>query len=198
MALISFILAEMSISDDGVDHIENIDLNDNIDHIDTDHEGVYIEGDNEVNILDIEPTPFMLIFSSFLLIFGFSDILFCYFLIDSIKFLAFIIPPFIIYFFTRLIKIIWGRIVKSRHYTIISTQNLIGMEGEVILEVDEKGGVIKIPSKTPLRFEKVHVKPLYPNTQFKEGEKVYICNVRNNHLFVDSDINSIKRISNQN
>ena len=104
MALISFILAEMSISDDGVDHIENIDLNDNIDHIDTDHEGVYIEGDNEINILDIEPTPFMLIFSSFLLIFGFSGILFCYFLIDSIKFLAFIIPPFITYFFTRLVN----------------------------------------------------------------------------------------------
>ena len=222
MAMISFILAEMSTSDNNVDHIDyienlessegighldkhidkldhigkHIDKLDHIDkHIDTDHEVSYIEGENEINIItDIEPTPFMLIFSSSLLIFGFSGILFCYFLIDSIKFLSFVIPPFITYFFIKLIEISWRKIVKSRHYTIISTQNLIGMEGEVVLEVDNQGGVIKIPSKTPLRFEKVHVKPLYPNMQFKEGEKVYICNVKNNYLFVDSDMNSIRKM----
>ncbi len=82
---------------------------------------------------------------------------------------------------------------KSRYYTIISTQNLIGIEGEVILEIDDQGGVIKIPSETPLRYEKLHVKPLYSDTRFEKGEKVYICNVRNNYLYVDSNINSIKK-----
>ncbi|MBN1215709.1 MAG: DUF1449 family protein [Candidatus Lokiarchaeota archaeon] len=214
MSIISFLLAEMSASDNQLDHMDHIDHLDHLDHIDhvdhvdhTDHfdksfdksnyfyhskdkdnVNVYTEGNNDINtVSDIEPTPFMLIFSSSLLVFGFSGIFFCYILIPSVKFLSFIIPPMITYFLAKTISYIWGKIVKSRNYTIMSTQNLIGIEGEVVLEVDERGGVIKIKSNTPMRFEKVHVKSLNPNSLFKEGEKVYICDVKNNNLYVDSN-----------
>ena len=76
---------------------------------------------------------------------------------------------------------------KSRYYSISSTQNLIGMQGEVILMVDHRGGVIKIPSPTPLKFERLHVKPLKLDSQFEKGEMVYICDVKNGFLLVDNN-----------
>ena len=68
-----------------------------------------------------------------------------------------------------------------------------GEKGEVVLYVDARGGVIRIPSQTPLKFERIHVKPLNPDSRFERGEKVYICDVKNGFLLVDNDKKLIKR-----
>ena len=49
---------------------------------------------------------------------------------------------------------------------------LIGKEVKVILKVDDRGGVIKIPSKTPLKFERLHVKPVIEESIFEKGDRV--------------------------
>ncbi|MHA1292183.1 MAG: hypothetical protein ACTSQJ_05890 [Promethearchaeota archaeon] len=82
---------------------------------------------------------------------------------------------------------------KSRYYRISSTKNLIGREGEVVLDVDNRGGLIKITSNTPMRFEKIHVKPLNPTSQYEKGQKVYICDVRQGYFLVDHNKNLINK-----
>ena len=71
--------------------------------------------------------------------------------------------------------------------------NLIGKEGEVILKVDDRGGVIKVPSKTPLKFERLHVKPVIEESIFERGDRVYICDAKNGYLLVDNSKRSIKK-----
>ena len=75
----------------------------------------------------------------------------------------------------------------------MSTKNLIGRKGEVVLLVDERGGVIKVPSHTPMRFERLHVKPLILEKSFVKGDIVYICDVRNGFLLIDDNKNLIRR-----
>lgn len=94
---------------------------------------------------------------------------------------------------TKSISMMWRKMAKSRYYSINSTKNLIGIEGEVVLEVDEKGGVIKIPSSTPMRFERVHVKALRSEKIFEKGELVYICDVNKGFFLVDKNSDLIKK-----
>ena len=135
----------------------------------------------------------MLLFSTSLLVFGISGILFYYIIGEDIfRFLLFIITPLITYTITKLISVGWKKMAKSRYYVISSTANQIGKEGEVVLKVDRRGGVIKIPSQTPLKFERLHVKPYRESDSFEQGTKVYICDIQGDYLLVDTDKNSIR------
>ena len=69
----------------------------------------------------------------------------------------------------------------------------IGKKGEVVLYVDVREGIIRIPSQTPLKFERIHVKPLNPDSRFERGEKVCICDVKKGFILVDNDKKLIKR-----
>ena len=108
------------------------------------------------------------------------------------RILLFIVTPIITYVVTKLISTGWKKMAKSRYYTISSTVNQIGKEGEVILTVDKQGGVIKVPSETPLKFEKIHVKPYRESEVFEEGTKVYVCDIQEDYLLVDTDKNCIR------
>jgi len=205
LSSISFVLAEMSTQDQSTDHIDHVDHLDHIDHIDhVDHldhldhldhidnvEEINDSGVNEVS--EATPAPFMLLLSSFLLVFGIAGIIFYYVIDDSLKFIIFFITPIVAFVIIHYISIGWKKIAKDRFYLISSTKNLIGRKGEVVLLVDERGGVIKISSHTPMRFEKLHVKPLMPEKAFTKGDVVYVCDVRNGFLLVDDNKNLIRR-----
>lgn len=155
-----------------------------------------IETEAEIDtdlISTITPAPIMLLFSSAFLIFGISGLVLFQLIEGILRFIILYIAPSAAYLTTKIINFTWKIIAKSRFYRISSTQNLIGVKGEVLLRVDERGGVIKIPSSTPMRFEKVHVKPIFEESQFERGDKVYICDVKDGFLLVDITKNSIKR-----
>ena len=155
-----------------------------------------IELETEIDtdlISTITPAPIMLLFSSAFLIFGISGLVLYQLLEVTLRFIILYVSPSAAYVTAKIINFTWKIIAKSRYYRISSTQNLIGVKGEVLLQVDERGGVIKIPSSTPMRFERVHVKPIFVDSQFERGDKVYICDVKNGFLLVDNNKRSIKR-----
>ena len=135
----------------------------------------------------------MLLFSSGFLIFGITGILLYQLIGEALRFIILFVAPTAAYLTTKIINFVWKIITKSRFYRISSTLNLIGIQGEVLLNVDERGGIIKIPSNTPMKFERLHVKPSINASHFERGEKVYICDVRNGYLLVDNNKKSIKR-----
>ncbi len=199
MSIISVFLAEMSTHDsaqdhfDHIDHVDHCDHVDHVDHIDhIDHLDHTDDSGGSGIMDDATPAPFMLLFSTSLLFFGISGILLYYLLVENLRFIMFFATPAISYIITKFISITWKRIAKSRYYTILSTENLLGKKGEVILQVDYRGGVIKIPSLTPMKFEKIHVKPLIPDRRFEKKEKVYICDIKKNQLLVDNNKKLIK------
>ncbi|MBN1800802.1 MAG: DUF1449 family protein [Candidatus Lokiarchaeota archaeon] len=219
MSIISLILAEMTSHDSGhadhidhvdhvdhidhvdhVDHIDHVDQVDHIDHVDhVDHidhvdQVDHIDHVDQVDhVDDTTPAPFMLLFSTSLLIFGITGMLTTYIEIEEIRFLAFIITPISAFLVSKLISIGWKRMAKSRYYAISSTMNLIGKQGEVVLAVDNRGGVIKVRSNIPQKFEKMHVRPLRPNSEFTEGRMVYICDVMDGFLLVDEDKKLVRK-----
>ncbi len=172
---------------DHVDHIDHIDHPDNVDHVD------HFDDTGDSNVFnDTTPAPFMLLFSTSLLIFGIAGILFYYLFAIEVKFLLFFATLAVTYLFTKIMSITWKKIAKSRFYNISSTQNLIGQKGVIVLDVDRRGGVIKIPSNTPMKFERIHVKPINPDSSFEKGDEVYICDIKDGFLLVDNKINSIR------
>lgn len=152
-----------------------------------------IDTEAEFELSDITPAPIMLLLSASFLVYGISGIILYYIIVDPIRFVVFFATPAIVYLNWKGINNTWKKIAKSRYYSISSTKNLIGKKGEVVLPVDYRGGVIKIPSLTPMRFERIHVKPLDPESQFEREEVVYICDVKNGFLLVDNDKKLIKR-----
>jgi hypothetical protein len=160
--------------------------------VDTDMEAE-IDTEAEFELSDITPAPIMLLLSASFLVYGISGIILYYIFEDPIRFIIFFATPGIVYLNWKGINNTWKKIAKSRYYTISSTKNLIGRKGEVILPVDYRGGIIKIPSSTPMRFERIHVKPLHPESEFEREEVVYICDVKNGFLLVDNDKKLIKR-----
>ncbi|MFX1315603.1 MAG: hypothetical protein ACFE9T_07040 [Promethearchaeota archaeon] len=182
---------------DHIDHVDHVDLGhvDHIDHVDLSHpDHTYnIDDSGDSGILnDTTPAPFMLLFSTSLLLFGISGILFYYLFANEVKFLMFFSTLGITYLITKFISIAWQKIAKSRYYKISSTENLIGLKGIIVLDVDNRGGVIKVSSNTPMKFEKLHVKPLNLDSSFKRGEEVYICDVKDGFLLVDNKVSSIR------
>ncbi|MFX0004797.1 MAG: hypothetical protein ACFE9J_15120, partial [Candidatus Hermodarchaeota archaeon] len=157
---------------------------------------VDIEAEAEIDtdfVSTITPAPIMLLFSSAFLIFGISGLLLFQLIEGALRFIILFIAPSAAYLTAKFINFAWKVVAKSRFYRISSTQNLIGIKGEVILPIDARGGVIKIPSSTPMRFERIHVKPVFETSEFERGDYVYICDVKNGVLLVDNNKKSIKR-----
>ncbi|MHA1378309.1 MAG: NfeD family protein [Candidatus Helarchaeota archaeon] len=188
-----------------IDHVDHIDQTSHInhlehtEHLDKDHlqkiEHSKDSGSSD-NIKDITPAPFMLLFSEFLLVFGISGILLNFFIVDEwLKWINFLITPLTSFLFVKLVSILWKRIAINRHYNIIySSRNIIGKVGEVILDVDNKGGVVKIKSDTPMEFEKIHSKPWIPEKQFSKGQQVYIYGKKDGYFLVDDEIPSQEEV----
>jgi hypothetical protein len=171
---------------DYIDHIDHVDHPDNIDH------SKEFQVDSSIQESST-PAPFMLLLSSGLLIFGISGIASYYIIGDIFKFLMFMIAPAASIITTKLISIIWRKIAISKHYAIASTQNLLGKMGEVVLKVDDDGGVIKIPSNNPMKYEKVNVMPFQQGEVYEREEKVYIVGVRNETLLVDRNSKVLRK-----
>ncbi|GAG94993.1 unnamed protein product, partial [marine sediment metagenome] len=175
-----------------IDAEVDVDIDVDID-VDADMDAeMEVEIDSDA-ISTITPAPIMLLFSTAFLVYGISG-LSIYFLIRAdLRFVVFFAAPVISFLSIKFINLIWKMLAKSRYYRISSTMNLIGKQGEVILKVDDRGGVIKVPSKTPLRFERLHVKPVIEESIFERGDRVYICAVKNGYLLVDNSKRSIEK-----
>ena len=173
-------------ADVDVDLDAEVDIDADMDvDVDTD---IDVDTDTEAIGSSTTPAPIMLLISVFLLVFGISGISLFYIIsIEGLKFLMFIGSPIIGLITTKYLSIAWKKIAKSQYYKISSTQNLIGVEGEVILPVDKRGGVIKVESLTPMKFEKIHVKPYDEAAIFEKGMKVFIVAVRENKVLVDNN-----------
>lgn len=183
---------EAEIDVDAVEVEADLDVEAELD-VDSDLD-VEMEGELDSGIIPtITPAPIMLLFSTAFLVYGISGLSFYYLLGVNLRYLIFFATPTISFLSIKLINSLWKILAKSRYYRISSTMNLIGKEGEVILKVDDRGGVIKVPSKTPLKFERLHVKPVIEESIFERGDRVYICDAKNGYLLVDNSKRSIKK-----
>ncbi|MFX0076418.1 MAG: NfeD family protein [Candidatus Hermodarchaeota archaeon] len=181
-----------------VDADVDVDIDADVD-VDTDAD---IDLDAEVDI-DVDadpigtttsPAPIMLLLSAFLLVFGITGISLYYIItIEWLRFLMFVGAPIVGYLTSKYLNVAWKKIAKSQFYKISPTQNLIGKHGEVVFPINERGGVIRIESSTPMKYEKMHVMPYDETAYFDRGMKVYIIGVRNNKIIVDINQNLIKR-----
>lgn len=134
---------EAEIDVDAVDVDGDVDVEAGVD-VDSELE---IETEGEVDsdfISTITPAPIMLLFSTAFLVYGISGLTLYYLLGVDHKFIIFFASPLISYLSVKIINFLWKMLAKSRYYKIASTMNLIGIEGEVLLKVDDRGGVIKI------------------------------------------------------
>lgn len=203
LTVLSFILAGLSfdIDDDIVHDISadidgdldleiDMDINSELD-IDTDLDiDVNTESDMDAfNSMSITPAPSMLLLSSFILFTGVLGV--ALFDLFSEKIIWLIIISTIPYLFTKLVSKLWKKIAISKSYQILARRNLIGKKAIVSLNIDEKGGIIKVPTKTPIKFEKFPAKPLYSLSKFKVNEEVYICDMNENYYLIDKNKESI-------
>jgi len=173
-----------------IDSDVDIDVDTDID-IDIDAD---IDVDSDMFGTTTSPAPIMLLASAFLLVFGISGISLYYMItIEALKFIMFIGSPSIAFFTSKYLNVAWKHISKSEYYKISSTQNLIGREGEVVLPIDERGGVIRIKSTTPMKYEKLHVMPYNGTSYFERGIKVYVVAVKDNKVRVSSNKIIIKK-----
>ena len=177
-----------------IDAEVDVDIDTDVDvdaEMDIEMEGEY---DSDV-ISTITPAPIMLLFSTAFLVYGISG-LSIYFLIRlDLRFIVFFAAPAISFLSIKIINLVWKFLAKSRYYKISSTKNLIGIEGEVILKVDRRGGILRVPSRTPLKFERLHVKPVIEDSIFEKGDRVFVCDVNNGYLLVDNKRKSIGKRS---
>jgi membrane protein implicated in regulation of membrane protease activity len=154
-----------------------------------------IDVDTDVIGTTTSPAPIMLLISAFLLVFGITGISLYYVItIEWLKFLMFIFAPIIGFLVSKYLNVAWKKIAKSQYYKISPTQNLIGKKGEVVFPINERGGVIRIVSTTPMKYEKMHVMPYDDTSYFDRGTNVYIIGVRNNKIIVDSNKELIKKM----
>ncbi|MHA2197282.1 MAG: hypothetical protein ACXABO_17005 [Promethearchaeota archaeon] len=177
-----------------VDAEVDVDIDAEVDaDIDAEME-VEIEGEVDSDIVStVTPAPIMLLFSTALLVYGISGLSLYFLSNEEIRYYIFFITPAISFLSVKVINSFWKVLAKSRYYRISSTKNLIGTVGEVILKVDNRGGIIKVHSNTPLKFERLHVKPLIDRAIFERGDQVYICDVQNGYLLVDNSKKSIRK-----
>jgi membrane-bound ClpP family serine protease len=183
---------EAEIDVDAVEVEADIDVEAGVE-VDSDLD-VEMEGEFDSSLIStITPAPIMLLFSTAFLVYGISGLSLYYLVGVNFRYLIFFVTPIISFLSVKLINSLWKILAKSRYYRISSTMNLIGKEGEVILKIDERGGIIKVPSKTPLKFERLHVKPVKEESTFERGDRVYICDVKNGYLLVDNNRKSINK-----
>ena len=178
--------------DAGVDIDSDVDIDVDTDiDIDVDAD---IDVDSDMFGTTVTPAPIMLLASAFLLVFGISGISLYYIItIEALKFIMFIGSPSSALITSKYLNVVWKHIAKSQYYKISSTQNLIGREGEVVLPIDERGGVIRINSTTPMKYEKLHVMPYDDTSYFERGMKVYIVAIRDNKVRVSPNKIIIKK-----
>jgi len=199
LSIISTFLAEMESNISGAGEIDaevDVDIDADVDiDIDADVDvDIDADVDADVDIIStITPAPVMLLLSAAFLIFGISGIILFQLIDGTLRFIVLFITPLIAYITTKFLNLSWKKLAKSRYYKISSTRNLIGVQGEVLLLVDERGGIIKISSNTPMRFERLHVKPVVDTSRFERGDRVYICDVKDGYLLVDNNKKSIKK-----
>ncbi|MFX0082412.1 MAG: hypothetical protein ACFE94_11750, partial [Candidatus Hodarchaeota archaeon] len=183
---------EAEIDVDAVEVEADLDVEAGVD-VDSDLD-VEMEGEFDSGLIStITPAPIMLLFSTAFLVYGISGLSLYYLVGANFRYLIFFLTPIISFLSVKLINSFWKILAKSRYYRISSTMNLIGKQGEVMLKVDERGGIIKVPSKTPLKFERLHVKPIIADSTFERGDRVYICDVKNGYLLVDNNRKSINK-----
>ena len=183
-------------ADVDVDMDAGIDIDSDVDiDVDTDIDvDADIDVDSDMFGTTTSPAPIMLLASAFLLVFGISGISLYYIItIEALKLIMFIGSPSIALITSKYLNVVWKHISKSEYYKISSTQNLIGREGEVVLPIDERGGVIKIKSTTPMKYEKLHVMPYNGTMYFERGMKVYIVAVKDNKVRVSPNKIIIKK-----
>ena len=180
--------------DAGVDIDSDVDIDVDTDiDIDVDAD---IDVDSDMFGTTTSPAPIMLLASAFLLVFGISGISLYYIItIEALKFIMFIGSPSIALITSKYLNVAWKHIAKSQYYKISSTQNLLGREGEVVLPIDKRGGVIKIRSTTPMKYEKLHVMPYDDTIHFERGMKAYIVAVKENKVMVSPNKILIKKRS---
>ena len=173
-----------------IDSDVDIDVDTDID-IDIDAD---IDVDSDIFGTTTSPAPIMLLASAFLLVFGISGISLYYIVtIEALKFIMFIGSPSIALITSKYLNVAWKHIAKSQYYKISSTQNLLGREGEVVLPIDKRGGVIRIKSTTPMKYEKLHVMPYDEALHFERSSKVYIVAVKENKVMVSPNKTLIKK-----
>jgi hypothetical protein len=63
-----------------------------------------------------------------------------------------------------------------------------------VFPINERGGVIRIVSSTPMKYEKMHVMPYDDTSYFERGMIVYIIGVKNNKAIVDINKNLVKKM----
>jgi len=170
----------------------DVDIDADVDaEMDIEMEGEY---DSDV-ISTITPAPIMLLFSTAFLVYGISGLSIYYLIRVDLRFIVFFGAPATSFLSIKIINLVWKILAKSRYYRISSTKNLIGIKGEVILKVDRRGGVLKVPSNTPMKFERLHVKPVIEDSIFERGDRVFVCDVKNGFLLVDNNRKSIRKRS---
>jgi hypothetical protein len=176
-------------ADVDVDLDAEVDIDADID-IDSD-----IDVDTDAIGTTTTPAPIMLLISAFLLVFGISGISLYYIItVEWLKFLMFIGAPITGYLTSKYLNVAWKKIAKSQYYRISPTLNLIGKKGEVVFPINERGGVIRVESSTPMKYEKMHVMPYDETSYYDRGMNVYIIGVRNNKIIVDINKNLIKKM----
>ncbi|MFX1402414.1 MAG: hypothetical protein ACFE8V_14350 [Promethearchaeota archaeon] len=174
-----------------VDVDAEVDIDTDID-LDVDSD---IELDTNAIGTSTTPAPIMLLISAYFLIFGMAGMVLNQIPI-GFRFITFIITPIVAFIATKYLNVAWKKIAKSKYYIISSTKNLIGKEAEVVSDVDKRGGVVRIHSSTPMKYEKVHVKPLNDESYFERGTKVFIVDVKDDFLLVDISKRLAKKIKN--
>ena len=90
--------------------------------------------------------------------------------------------PFIM---ATLVNLIWRRVAVSETYRLPSNSDFLGREAVVIVDVDSKGGTIRV--EIPDQFEPLRVpaKTVYKHQEFFPDELVYIVGVERNFYLVD-------------
>lgn len=168
------------------------DLSDDISHDlshDISHDLSHDLDTDAFQSMSVTPAPAMLLLSCFILFTGALGISLYEIIFEKIIWLiiTFTVP----YLFTKGISKLWKKIAVSKSYQILAETNLIGKKAIVCMIVDEKGGLIKVPTKSPIEFEKFPAKPLYSLSKFDVDEEVYICDMENNYFLIDKNIESI-------
>ena len=183
-----------------IDAEVDVDIDAEVDvDIDTDVDAemdIEMEGEYDSDVIStITPAPIMLLFSTAFLVYGISGLSIYYLIRVDLRFIVFFGAPATSFLSIKIINLVWKILAKSRYYRISSTKNLIGIKGEVILKVDRRGGVLKVPSNTPMKFERLHVKPVIEDSIFERGDRVFVCDVKNGFLLVDNNRKSIRKRS---
>ncbi|MBN1330454.1 MAG: NfeD family protein [Candidatus Heimdallarchaeota archaeon] len=86
---------------------------------------------------------------------------------------------------STIVNLIWRKVAISETYRLPTNSDFIGREAVVIVDVDSKGGTIRV--EIPGQFEplKVPAKTVYKHQEFFPDELVFVVGVERNFYLVD-------------